>query len=146
KHQPRLRVAIRSWSRSTGPFASGRAFAAMTKSIATLLCPDRIRHEQAHGIADAHAARLDDSRVHAERQPLGATLRAVRRQGPERVEVGLARVGALGRDRAPADVSDRRYDRVADRHSAPDPLVLLVRLDAVDLEQHPEAAAVDGAC
>ena len=37
----------------------------------------------------------------------------------------------------------RRDDCVADRDAAADPLVLLVRLDAVDLEQHPEAAAVD---
>ena len=44
--------------------------------------------------------------------------------------------------RAPADVADGRDDCVADLHATADPLVLFVRLDAVDLEQHPEAAAV----
>src|SRR5581483_10860690 len=56
----------------------------------------------------------------------------------------LARVGIPGRDRAAADVALRLHDRLPHRDLAPDPLVLLVRTDAVDLEQHAEAPPVDG--
>jgi len=59
------------------------------------------------------------------------------------VEIGAPRVGVLGRDHAAADVALGNHDRVTDPHAPSAPPVLLMRLDALDPEVHPEAALVD---
>src|SRR6185437_5046018 len=139
KNQPRSPATIRSCSRSTGPLSSVFAFAA----IALMLCLDRVRHAKTYRIAHAHSARYDDVAVDAERERLDDAVPPVAREELERVEIGDRGVGIARRDDATADVPERDDHRVADRHPASQPLVLLVRLDAVDLEQHPEAAPVD---
>ena len=57
--------------------------------------------------------------------------------------VGDAGIGVLGGDDAAADVAADADLGLADLHAAADPPVLLVRADAVDLEEHPEAATVE---
>ena len=74
----------------------------------------RLLLEELDGVADPDAAGLGDGRVHAEGQRLGRLeLAAVGGERLQRVEVGDARVGVLGRDRAAADVAlrDRRPPR-----------------------------------
>ena len=51
--------------------------------------------------------------------------------------------GAVRGHRAATDIAVDLAGRLADAHWLPDPLVLLVRAHSLDLEQHPEAAAVE---
>src|SRR6266511_14292 len=62
----------------------------------------------------------------------------------QRVEVGHAGLRVLRRDRAAAHIAEQTDESLADLDGPLDPAVLFVRSAAVDLEQHPEAAAVDG--
>jgi hypothetical protein len=94
-------------------------------------------------VADADPSWRDDIAVDAERQRLGVALPAVARERAERVDVGDTGVRILGGDDAAADVSADADLSLAELHAAADPPVLLVRADAVDLEEHPEAAAVE---
>src|SRR4051794_31569736 len=97
------------------------------------------------GIAERHAARLDDLAEDAERDVALALLvpaeLAVARERPQGVEVRHAGLGVLGRDRAAADVVAQIDDRLADPEVTLDPTVLLVRLAIVHLEEHAEPAA-----
>src|SRR6185312_4754707 len=99
---------------------------------------------RADRVADADAAGLHDLAVDAERQRLGVAVAPVAGERAEGVEVRGPGVGIALRDDAAADVSQRPHHGGADPHRVADPAVLLVRADAVDLEQHAEAAAVDG--
>ena len=74
---------------------------------------------------------------------VASTLTPIGRQRLQRVEVGLAGLGVLRRDRAAADVSVRHDDRFAEPDAPAEPLVLLVLVQAVDAEVHPEPAPVD---
>ena len=77
------------------------------------------RSERRNRVADAHAARLGDGGVHAERQRLGRLdAGAIGRERLQRVEVGHAGLGVLRRDRAAADVPIRDHDRLAELHAA----------------------------
>ena len=97
-----------------------------------------------HRIADADAPGDGHVAVDAERQRLGHALPPVAGEELERVEVGDAVVRVARGHDAAADVAVQRDDhRIADRNAVSEPRVLLVRLDPVDLEQHPEAAPVD---
>ena len=51
----------------------------------------------------------------------------------------------LLRHHTAADIADERHDRVADLDAAAEPLVLLMRPDAVDLEQHAKTTPVNRA-
>src|SRR6266516_311758 len=108
-------------------------------------------------------AELDDLDAVADRDPAGlahfavdpernvSLPRLVRGLGPvggerpQGVEVRDVRFRVLRRDRAAADVAAQAYERLADPNVTLDPAVLLVRRTAFELEEHPEAAAVDGA-
>ena len=68
---------------------------------------------------------------------------AVADERPERVEVALAGVRVLGRDRAARVRLGDRDRRATDLDRAADPGVLLVGRRALELDQHPEPAAVD---
>ena len=70
---------------------------------------------------------------------------AVRGDEPQRVEVACAVLGILGRRRTADARLDDGHDRVPEPDAAADPLVLLVRADADDGDEHAEAAAVDRA-
>src|SRR5207248_9793292 len=94
-------------------------------------------------VAEPHAPRLGDLAVDAEVDQLPLAHAAVGPDLAQRVEVRLARGRVLGRDRAARHLLPQRDDRLADLHAAADPLVLLVRADAADADQHPEAARVD---
>src|SRR5437899_7732993 len=63
---------------------------------------------------------------------------------PEGVEIRLPGLGILGRDRAATDVPADPDRGLADPKVPFDPAVLLVRFAAVELEEHPETASVDG--
>src|ERR671928_26323 len=69
---------------------------------------------------------------------------AVGAQVVQRLEVDHAGVGLAGGERAAPDVAGHPHERVPDAHVAIDPGVLLVRVEALDAEGHPEAASVDG--
>src|SRR5262249_14429993 len=100
-------------------------------------------------VPDRDAPGLDHLAVDAERQmPLPLLVRGLgpaRVERAQRAEVGEAAVGVLGRDRAAADVAADVDERRADADVVPHPLALLVRSAAVELEEHAEAPAVDGA-
>src|SRR5947199_10736544 len=100
------------------------------------------------GIAHRDAAWFHDFAEDAKRDVLLARLvrrkLAVARDRAERVEVRNTRFGVLGRDRATTDVVAEADERVADPELTFDPALLLVRLTIVQLEEHAEAASVDG--
>src|SRR5207342_810841 len=68
---------------------------------------------------------------------------AVLGENVERRQVAHAGLRMAASDDAAAGVASDGDDRLADADAAADPLVLLVRSDPVDPEQHPEAARVD---
>src|SRR6266550_4577859 len=98
-------------------------------------------------IANCHAAGFGDLPVDAEGDVSLALLvlgeAAVGRDRLQRVEVRFTALGILGRDRTAADVPADPDQSLADPDVLLDPAVLLVRLAAVELEEHPEAATVD---
>ena len=96
-------------------------------------------------VAETDAARPLDLAVHAEVDVLAVAQPAVGDDRSERVEVAGARVGILGRDRAARDLLADEQDRLAELDPAADPGVLLVRLAAGELDEHPEPAPVDRA-
>src|SRR6266511_1844081 len=95
----------------------------------------------------AHDSRAQDLAVDAERDVLLAGRvprhRAIAVDRSQRVEVGNAGLRILGGDRTAADIAAQLDDGVADLDAPFQPPVLLVRLAALDLEEHPEAASVD---
>src|SRR6185436_46944 len=100
-------------------------------------------------VAEGDCSGLEDLAVYPERQMLvaGRVRRdlAIGADRPERVEVRLARFRVLCRNRATADVAAQAHEGRADADVSLDPAVLLMRLAAVQLEQHPEPPPVDGA-
>src|SRR5439155_16811372 len=117
-----------------------------TDAIAAILgrCVQKAELERLGGIADSHPARLQDLAVDAERELVPGVEAAVLVQDPERVEIRDAGLRVLRRDRAASDRAAEAHQCLADAHAAPEPCILPVRVDSVDLEQHSEAAAVNG--
>src|SRR5215471_1029928 len=98
---------------------------------------------EADGISYVHAARRDNWALRAERQWLEPTLASIARQRPERVEVADPCVGIARRHDAPADVAFDEDLRRPDSDAGPDPVVLGMSCDSIDLEHHSEPATVD---
>src|SRR5919109_178368 len=99
------------------------------------VCKDRI--------AEPDPSRLRDLAVDAEVDLRPLPRAAVGLDLAQRVEVADAGLRVLGRDRAARDLLAEQDDGLADLDAAAEPLVLLVRADAADPDQHPEAPLVD---
>src|SRR5947209_14197860 len=99
---------------------------------------------EAHRISDSDDPGLDHVSVDAEWQRLaGLDSASVVPEDLERGGVDLARLGVAAGDQASSDVPGRPHARLAGSDLPADPGVLRVRVDAVDLDQHPEAPGVD---
>src|SRR5919199_3310147 len=94
-------------------------------------------------VADANAARLahlaEDPEVDLARVRVPAAVGADQAQ---RVEVAVAGGGVARGDRAAGDEAAQGDEGLADAHVPADPRLLLVRLAAGHVHQHPEAPAV----
>ena len=99
---------------------------------------------RADRVAEPHPSRLRHPAPDAERQRLGR-LHAVAVLGEdvERRDRPRAGLGVAARDDAAADVAADLHLGLADPNAPADPGVLLVRIDSVDAEEHPEAPRVD---
>src|ERR1035437_5737229 len=113
-----ISIRTRSWLISPAPYPS--------------------RHQDDR-VPDADSPRLDHLAIDPERQRLGRLELAA---GIAR-EVDLAAVWIAGGDQAPPDVAVEGDPRRAHGDPAPDPVILGVGGDAVDLDQHPKPAHVD---
>src|ERR1700752_1405725 len=101
-----------------------------------MLCADdQIAHPDATG--------LNDGRVHPEGERLCAALTAVVGEGHKRRQVDDAGIRVARRDDAAAEVPGEHDCCQSDANLTSEPRVLVVSGHAVDLEQHPETAAVD---
>src|SRR5205823_8782034 len=78
-----------------------------------------------------------------EDRPVALSLPPVAPDQAEGVEIDLPRVGVSRRDRTAFDRAAHAHDRLTDREQLPFPGVLLMRLAAAELEQHPEAPRID---
>ena len=70
-------------------------------------------------------------------------LAAILAEDVERGQIDDSGIGIAARDQAASDMAVEAHRRVSDPDGASDPAVLLVRRDAVDLDQHPEPARID---
>src|SRR5205823_56241 len=107
-------------------------------------CVQNAQVDGLDGVANPHSARFQHLAVHAEVELAPRAQTAVPVDDAQGVEVGNPGVGVLRRDRAAADCAAEAHERFADAHVPPEPLVLAVGLDTVDLEKHAEAASVHG--
>ena len=103
------------------------------------------RFEEPDLLAESDSARPLDLAVHAEIDVFAVAQPAVGNDRSQGVEVARARVGILGRDRAARNLLADEHDGLAELDATPDPAVLLVRLAAGELDEHPEPAPVDRA-
>ena len=81
--------------------------------------------------------------VDAERQRLVMAIGPVTRERSECVQVCDPTVRIMRRHDTPADIAVDDDLSLAELHARADPIVFLVRGHAVELEHHPEAAAID---
>src|SRR5919109_3797882 len=115
----------------------------MTRGYAYLVTKQSKVCKRFDRIAEAHPPRFRDLAVDAEVDLRPLPRAAVGLDLAQRVEVADAGLRVLGRDRAARDLLAEQDDGLADLDAAAEPLVLLVRADAADPDQHPEAPRVD---
>src|SRR4051794_6240318 len=99
--------------------------------------------EDASLVAEPDRARLGDVGKHAEVGMLPFAQATVGDDHPKRVEVADAGIGILRRDRASGVGLGDRDDGPTDRDPVADPGVLLVRLGAHELDEHPKPSRID---
>src|SRR5580765_5064933 len=145
--------AIRTLAVSPSSRDDSRSFSSTTKLVTAAMVGivsglgglvEEAQLDHLDGVANCHATRLGDLAVYPERYVPVARLvfgeRAVTRDRPQGVEVGLTCLRVLSRDCAAPDVTADSHQCLADPQVPLHPPVLLVRVAPVELEEHPEAA------
>src|SRR5579862_1265748 len=141
----RTRVTVATWASISTRTRSGSTRCSTERRLSRI---DVVRlgnpDPAANRITQTNRPRPKDLSVDAEGDRLRRVeVPTVAAEDLERVQVDVARLRVAARDHTATHVSPRAQDRLPNLQDVANPAILLVGGDAIDLDQHPEAARVD---